>query len=84
MELQLSYETLSIYQTARCHNQESANPHRHCRNNFITSQNGHKLTMPVAVRYKAQVCGRSITGNAVSNTADGMDIVSCVCCVLCR
>jgi len=38
MELQPSYETLSIYQSARCHNQESADPHRLCRHNFVTSQ----------------------------------------------
>jgi len=38
MELQKSNETLSIYQSVRCHNQESADPHGHCRHNLITSQ----------------------------------------------
>jgi hypothetical protein len=28
----------TIYKTARCHNQESADHHRHCRHNVITSQ----------------------------------------------
>ena len=28
----------TIYQTARCHNEESASPHRYCRHNLITSQ----------------------------------------------
>jgi len=28
----------TIHQTARCHNQESANPHIHCRHSLITAQ----------------------------------------------
>jgi len=35
----------------------------------------------VAVRPKAKVSGRLITGTAGSNPADGMDIVCCVLCM---
>ena len=37
--------------------------------------------MPVAVRSKLLLCGRSIFGIAASNPAEGMDISSVVCCV---
>ena len=31
-------DILPTYQTARCHNQDNADIHRHCRHNLITSQ----------------------------------------------
>jgi hypothetical protein len=39
------------------------------------------LSIPVAVRSKLQVCGRSITGIAGSNTAEDMDVI--LLCLLC-
>jgi hypothetical protein len=40
--------------------------------------------MPVAARSKAQICGRVIAGIVGSNSAEGIDVFSCVCCVFCR
>ena len=37
---------------------------------------------PVAAPSKAWVCGRSITGVASSNPAEGIKAISCECCVL--
>ena len=39
------------------------------------------ISVPVAARSKAWVCGCSLVGNAVSNPAGGMDV--CLFCVLC-
>jgi hypothetical protein len=39
------------------------------------------MPIPVAARSKAQVCGRSLAGTVGSNTAGGMDFISCECCV---
>ena len=39
----------------------------------------------MAARSKAWVCGRSLAGIAGSNSAGGIDVLSCECCVLsCR
>ena len=35
--------------------------------------------VPVAARFKAPVCGRSLTGNGGSNSAGGMDVCLNVC-----
>jgi hypothetical protein len=42
------------------------------------------LSMPLAVRSQAQVCGRTFTGIAGSNPAHGLNVVPRMCCVLCR
>ena len=39
------------------------------------------MSIPVAERFKARVCGRSLPGTVGSNPAGGMD-VCCACCML--
>jgi hypothetical protein len=54
--------------------------HAVCKQKHITVNND---AVPVAMRFKAWVCGRSLAGMAGSNPPEGMDVgVSCECCVL--
>ena len=39
------------------------------------------MPVPMAARYKAWVCGRSLVGIVSSNPAAGMDVCVCECCV---
>ena len=48
---------------------------------YILLYQKHKVLIPVAMRFKASVCGRSLAGIAGSNSAGGMD-VCVVCCTV--
>jgi hypothetical protein len=39
------------------------------------------MSFPIAARYKACVCGRSLAVSVISNPAAGMGFCLCECCV---
>jgi hypothetical protein len=66
-------------------------PHRFVKDEIIFKYRGLNVCnyyinvepIPAAMRYKTQVCGSSITGIAVWNTAEGMDDrLLCLLCVM--